>query len=167
MSSPRFTISPPARYEWVLEGDIEACFDKFHHSAIVHRVRTSNRRPTYLGLVKAFLKGWILSEDGTNEGDHTGTPQGGILSPLLSNVALSVLDEHFAEARPGGMATQARLSTATRGWPRIASSDTRRLCRPCARDPSDTPKGLRDEAAAVLSPMGLRLTEEKTKDCPH
>jgi RNA-directed DNA polymerase len=49
------------------------------------------------GLVKAFLKAGILTEDGIRTRDITGTPQGGILSPLLANIALSVLDEHFAE----------------------------------------------------------------------
>jgi RNA-directed DNA polymerase len=46
-------------------------------------------------LVKAFLKAGILTELGENKDTHTGTPQGGILSPLLANIALSVLDEHL------------------------------------------------------------------------
>jgi RNA-directed DNA polymerase len=45
--------------------------------------------------VKAFLRAGILTEDGLNRDTITGTPQGGILSPLLANIALSVLDEHF------------------------------------------------------------------------
>jgi RNA-directed DNA polymerase len=48
-----------------------------------------------LALVKAFLKAGILGEDQVLRDATTGTPQGGILSPLLANVALSVLDEHF------------------------------------------------------------------------
>ncbi len=48
-----------------------------------------------LGLVKAFLSAGILSEDGVDRNTITGTPQGGILSPCLANIALSVLDEHF------------------------------------------------------------------------
>jgi RNA-directed DNA polymerase len=51
-----------------------------------------------LGLVKAFLKAGILGEDQVVRDTVTGTPQGGILSPLLANIALSVLDEYFAEA---------------------------------------------------------------------
>jgi len=50
-----------------------------------------------LGLVKAFLKAGILTELGEHEDTDTGTPQGGILSPLLANIALEVLDEHFAQ----------------------------------------------------------------------
>ena len=48
-----------------------------------------------LALVKAFLKAGILSRETGSRETHTGTPQGGILSPLLSNIALSVLDDHF------------------------------------------------------------------------
>jgi RNA-directed DNA polymerase len=54
-----------------------------------------------LALVKAFLKAGILGEDGALRDSRTGAPQGGILSPLLSNVALSVLDEYIAQI-PGG-----------------------------------------------------------------
>ncbi len=64
------------------------------------RRRVGDKR--VLALVKAFLKAGILTQDGSQRDTQTGTPQGGILSPLLSNVALSVLDEHFATA-PGGL----------------------------------------------------------------
>ena len=66
------------------------------------RARVGDKR--VLALVKAFLKAGILSEDGLLRDNDTGTPQGSILSPLLSNVALSVLDEHIAQA-PGGPGT--------------------------------------------------------------
>jgi RNA-directed DNA polymerase len=84
-------------YEWVLEGDIEACFDEISHSALMDRVRRRIGDKRVLALVKAFLHSGILSEDGVERDTVTGTPQGGILSPLLANIALSVLDEHFAE----------------------------------------------------------------------
>ena len=45
--------------------------------------------------MKAFLKAGVLTDLGDREEPLTGTPQGGILSPLLANIALSVLDEHF------------------------------------------------------------------------
>jgi RNA-directed DNA polymerase len=47
-------------------------------------------------LVKAFLRAGILTEDGLDRETITGTPQGGILSPLLANIVLSILDEHFS-----------------------------------------------------------------------
>ena len=85
-------------YEWVVEGDIKACFDEISHSALLERMRGRIGDKRVLGLVKAFLKSGILGEDGELRESSAGAPQGGILSPLLSNIALSVLDEHFAKA---------------------------------------------------------------------
>jgi hypothetical protein len=68
-----------------------------------------------LGLVKAFLKAGVLSEDGVERDTLTGTPQGGILSPLLSNIALSVLDEHFAAAWEAMGDTHAREQRRRKG----------------------------------------------------
>jgi RNA-directed DNA polymerase len=90
-----FLGTRPRNYEWVFEADIAACFDEISHSALMGRVRRRIGDKRILRLVKAFLKAGILSEDGVNRDTITGTPQGGILSPLLANIALSVLDEHF------------------------------------------------------------------------
>ena len=57
------------------------------------RLRIADKR--VLALIKAFLKAGVMSADGTVRDSDTGTPQGGIVSPLLANIALSVLDEHF------------------------------------------------------------------------
>jgi RNA-directed DNA polymerase len=85
-------------YEWIVEGDIKACFDKVSHSALLDRMRHRVGDKRVLGLVNAFLKSGILGEDGELRESSTGAPQGGILSPLFSNIALSVLDEHFVGA---------------------------------------------------------------------
>lgn len=84
-------------YEWVFEGDLKACFDEIDHTALMGRVRGRVAEKRVLGLIRAFLKAGVLTEDGLNWDTRTGTPQGGILSPLLDNIALSVLDEHFAD----------------------------------------------------------------------
>jgi len=56
-----------------------------------------------LALVNAFLKAGILTETGGREDTPAGTPQGGILSPLIFNVAMSALDEHLHRPwKPGG-----------------------------------------------------------------
>jgi RNA-directed DNA polymerase len=83
------------KYHWVFEADIEACFDELSHSAVVERVRERIEDKRVLALIKAFLKAGIMSEGGQVRDAVTGTPQGGIASPLLANIALSVLDEHF------------------------------------------------------------------------
>ena len=100
-------------YEWIVEGDIKACFDEISHPALMDRVRKRVGDKRVLALVKAFLKAGILCEDGTESDTDTGTPQGGILSPL-ANVALAVLDEHLHESwRPAGT-----MSTASLRWRR-------------------------------------------------
>ena len=84
-------------YHWVLEGDIKSCFDEISHVGLMDRLRRRVGDKRVLGLVKAFLKAGVLGEDQVMRDTVTGTPQGGILSPLLANIALSVLDEHFMD----------------------------------------------------------------------
>ena len=78
-----------------------------------------SRTREVLGLVKAFLKAGVLTEDGLNRDTRTGTPPGGILSPLLANVALSALDEHFTWSGRGGRPRRCQLRPDARcylGW---------------------------------------------------
>jgi len=150
-------------YEWIVEGDIKACFDEISHSALMDRVRMRVGDKRVLALVKAFLKAGILGEDGQLRETDAGTPQGSILSPLLSNVALSVLDEYIAQAPGGpGVSRNDRLTRRRHGLPNY------RLCR-YADDWCLVVSGtkadaetLREEIAGVLSTMGLTLSPEKT-----
>src|SRR5713226_10480203 len=59
------------------------------------RLRKRIKDKRMCALVKAFLKAGVMTADGDREEAYTGTPQGGILSPLLANIALSALDDHF------------------------------------------------------------------------
>ena len=102
-------------YEWIVEGDIKACFDEISHVGVQDRLRARVADKRILLLVKAFLKAGILSREGVERHPITGTPQGGILSPLLSNLALSVLDEHFAAAWESFATDWARRSRRSKG----------------------------------------------------
>jgi RNA-directed DNA polymerase len=150
-------------YEWVCEADIEACFDEISHPALLQRVRARIGDKRVLALLKAFLKADVLSEEGVNRESITGTPQGGILSPLLANIALGVLDEHFT----------ARWQALGPDWRRAAirkrGGATIRLIR-YSDDFVILVAGTREhavaaqsEAAAALAPMGLRLSAAKTR----
>jgi RNA-directed DNA polymerase len=150
-------------YEWVVEGDIKACFDEISHSSLMDRVRQRVGDKRVLALVKAFLKADILGEDRRLRSSPMGTPQGSILSPLLSNVALSVLDEHIA-MHPGGPNSTGpqRIRRRRQGLPNcrlVRFADD--WCLTVSGTKSDA-ESLRDEAAAVLARMGLRLSPEKT-----
>ena len=150
-------------YEWVVDADITACFDAIDHAALMDRVRRRVGDNRVLALVKAFLKAGVLTVEGTDRETLTGTPQGGILSPLLANLALSVLDEHFEQA------WQAMGSPAARQWRRHKGQATYRLVRYAddfvilVSGTRAQAEALRDEAATVLGPMGLRLSAEKTR----
>jgi RNA-directed DNA polymerase len=87
--------SRPGAYEWVIEGDITACFDNVDHQVLMGLVeqRISDRK--VLRLVRAFLRAGVVEQHGGFAASLTGTPQGGIVSPLLANIYLSVLDRHF------------------------------------------------------------------------
>jgi RNA-directed DNA polymerase len=155
--------SPPRSYEWVLEADIEACFDTIDHVALMSRVRRRVGDKRVLRLVAAFLRSGILNEEGLDRATITGTPQGGILSPLLANIALSVLDEHFAQR-------WAALGPEwTRRKHRRAGTPAMRLVRYAddfvvmVAGTRDDAEALRDEVAEVLAPMGLRLSAAKTR----
>lgn len=153
-------------YEWILEGDIKSCFDEISHPALMDRVRDRVGDKRVLCLVKAFLAAGVLSEDGTVRGTKTGTPQGGILSPLLANVALSVLDEHFAEAWQTTMATnldrQRRRRRGQAMYRLVRYADDFVVMVSGTEAHAEE---LKDEVAAVLSTVGLRLAEEKTSVC--
>lgn len=152
-------------YTWVVDADIKACFDEIDHTALLQRLRRRVEDKRILRLIKGFLKAGLLSEDGSARETITGTPQGGILSPLLANIALSSLDEHFTNA------WEALGPSWKRAKWRRAGHATARLAR-YADDfvilvlgTRDHALALRDEAAATLAPMGLRLSSEKTRIC--
>jgi RNA-directed DNA polymerase len=157
-----YLTSAPRNYCWVLEGDITACFDEIDHTALLDRVRHRIGDKRILGLVKAFLKAGILGEDQVERDTITGTPQGGILSPLLANIALSVLDDHFAEAWQAWGDTYGRTRRRRQGlatYRLVRYADDFVVLVAGTREHAE---GLREEVAAVLRPMGLRLSETKT-----
>jgi RNA-directed DNA polymerase len=81
-------------YQWAVEGDIKGCFDNIGHHALMNRIRRRISDPKVCRIVVAFLKAGVLHESQFTRTD-SGTPQGGILSPLLANIALSVIEERY------------------------------------------------------------------------
>jgi RNA-directed DNA polymerase len=126
------------------------------------RDRVGDKR--LLALVKAFLKAGILTETGRREETITGTPQGGILSPLLANIALSVLDESFAGDWQTLMSTTTRRSTRRRKglgtWRLVRYADDFVVMVAGTRANAEQ---LRAVVADRLAPMGLRLADAKTR----
>ena len=86
----------PSTYEWVIEGDIKACFDNVDHHVLMGLVGERIKDRKVMRLVSGFLRAGVVEVQGGYADTLTGTPQGGIVSPLLANIYLSVLDRHFA-----------------------------------------------------------------------
>jgi RNA-directed DNA polymerase len=154
------------KYRWVLDADIEAAFDNLSHSAVMDRIRVRVKDKRVLALVKAFCKAGIFTELGEYQDTHTGTPQGAILSPLLFNIALSVLDEHLhGPWKTGGMmSTPSRRVHRRRkhlpNWRVVRyADDFVVLVHGCREDVH----ALREEIAGVLAGLGLRLSPSKTR----
>jgi len=160
-----YLATPTRNYQWVFEADIAACFDEISHAGLMDRVRKRVGDKRVLQLVKAFLRAGILTEDGQHRQTITGTPQGGILSPLLANIALSGLDEHFATKWEslGSLGQRARnRRSGGASMKLIRYADDFVVLVNGTRDHTDA---LWDEVAAVLTPMGLRLSVAKTRVC--
>lgn len=151
-------------YRWVLDADIEACFDRIDHAALMGRVRMRLKDKRVLALVKAFLKAGIMTELGERNETTSGTPQGGILSPLLANIALSALDDFAAEQWTNTMATrrdrERRRKHGLGTWRLVRYADDFVVMVHGTREHVEE---LRGQVSEVLAPMGLVLSPSKTR----
>jgi RNA-directed DNA polymerase len=153
-------------YRWVLDADIEAAFDNCSHSAVMDRMRARVKDKRVLALVRAFLKAGVLTEFGEHRDTLTGTPQGGILSPLIFNIAMTVLDEYLtAPWKPGGaMSTYSRRAARRRkglpNWRFVRYADDFAVL---VDSTGQDTEALRGQIAEVLATLGLRLSEAKTR----
>lgn len=85
-----------AGYEWVIDLDIEAYFDRVNHDKLISILRENVNASTTLHLIRKFLQAGIL-EKGLVKPNTLGMPQGGPLSPILSNIYLDKFDKELEE----------------------------------------------------------------------
>ncbi|HIF3809877.1 group II intron reverse transcriptase/maturase [Enterococcus faecium] len=86
-------LAQVSKLTFVVDIDIEGFFDNVNHSKLIKQLWTLGVQDKWLlGVIRAMLKAPIIHKDGRIEHPKKGTPQGGILSPLLANVVLNELD---------------------------------------------------------------------------
>lgn len=84
-----------AGYEWVVDLDLEKFFDRVHHQRLLARLGQRVLDSRLLELMHRMLKAKVVMPDGVVVGTEEGVPQGGPLSPLLSNIVLDELDQEL------------------------------------------------------------------------
>ncbi len=81
---------------WFIEGDIQGCFDNIEHKTLLDILGKKIKDSKFLNIIRQFLKAGYI-EDWKYNNTYSGTPQGGICSPILANIYLNELDKKFRE----------------------------------------------------------------------
>lgn len=84
--------------KWFIEGDIKGCFDNIDHKVLLQILSEKIKDSKFVTLIGKFLKAGYM-EDWKYHGTYSGTPQGGILSPILANIYLNELDKKIEEIK--------------------------------------------------------------------
>jgi group II intron reverse transcriptase/maturase len=116
------------KYSWVIQGDIIKCFDSIPHQIIMERISKRIGDPRFLEYISKFLNAGYLDPSGKLVKSSIGTPQGGILSPLLCNIVLHQLDlfmDNFIHKFRKGVKRKGSSIYRKVGYLRKIASDSR------------------------------------------
>jgi len=83
---------------WFIEGDIQGCFDNIDHEKLMEILGRKIKDSKFLNIIRLFLKAGYI-EDWKYNTTYSGTPQGGICSPILANIYLNEMDKKFDEIK--------------------------------------------------------------------
>ena len=148
-------------YQWVIEGDITSYFDTIPHRRLIKAVKKRVADKDIRDLLWKFLRAGVMYR-GNFSKTLTGTPQGGIMSPLLANIYLHSLDKYM-ESTSLNLSGYERAKRRRQGrgnslYVRYAD-DFVVLCNGTKKDAQET----KEDLGGFLSSIGLTLSEEKTK----
>jgi len=141
--------------QWVVDADIRGCFDNIEHDAILALVPKH-----FQEIIRRWLKAGVV-ELGKREESVSGTPQGGIISPLLANIALDGLERLFKGERQNGQPkAPSRKTGANRGIQLIRYADDFVVFCP-TREVAE--EYILPTLERFLAHRGLQLSEAKTQ----
>jgi RNA-directed DNA polymerase len=145
------TVLQKGRVNWVLDADISRFFDTINHQQLMTVVQRRVTDGRMLGFLAKWLKAGIVEEDGQRTYPQSGTPQGGVISPLLANIFLhEVIDTFVHEWRKA----EARGETYI-----VRYADDMVL----AFENEDDAGRMLEELDRRLKSYGLSLNREKTR----
>ncbi|MEK4671130.1 group II intron reverse transcriptase/maturase [Niallia sp. FSL R7-0271] len=152
MSDLFLKLSRGSAKGWIFEGDFEGCFDNLNHEFIMGRI---NNFP-HNDIVKAWLKSGYIDNDTFHKTDK-GTPQGGIISPLLANIALHGMEDeigvrYFNTTRQGYTLYQSSVGVVRYADDFVIVCPTEEQAR-----------GMYEKLQPYLDRRGLKLAEEKIR----
>lgn len=126
--------------QWILEGDIRGCFDNFAHSWLLNNIPLDTR------VLNQFLSAGFIY-DGILYRNKSGTPQGGLISPLLANMALDGMEHVLKEHFPGKKVHLIRFADDF-----LVTAVSQEVAEQC-----------KEVIIDFLKERGLELSEEKTR----
>lgn len=150
MSQIFVCMSKKASARWVLEADIQGCFDHINHDWLVNQVRMNKT------ILKRWLKAGVVHKGQLTPTDE-GTPQGGIISPTLANVTLNGLEldlfAHLGAKLGKGKAGKLKINVVRYADDFIVTGASKEILE----------TEVRPWIEAFLAQRGLRLSPEKTR----
>ena len=148
-------------YQWVIEGDIASYFDTIPHRRFIKAVKKRVADRDIRDLLWKFLRAGVMYQ-GQGSETLTGTPQGGIVSPLLANIYLHALDKYmesnYLNLTPSQRQVRRRQGKGNALYVRYAD-DFVVLCNGTKAEA----QAMKEELGGFLRTMGLTLSEAKTK----
>jgi RNA-directed DNA polymerase len=148
-------------YQWVIEGDITSYFDTIPHRRFIKAVQRKGADRDIRALLWTFLRAGVMYR-GSFHATLTGTPQGGIVSPLLANIDLDPLDKYMESTYLNLSEGERRTRRTQRKGNDLSvryADDFIMLCNGTRAEAQH----IKEEVGGILTDMGLTLSEEKTK----
>jgi len=145
------TVLQKGKVNWVLDADISRFFDEISHKRLVAVIRQRVNDGRLLSLIAKWLKAGVVEQDGRRTYPRKGTPQGGVISPLLANIFLHEVVDKFVQ-----------------GWRKTEAQGEVYITRYAddlvmAFETEDDARRMLEELGHRLENYGLSLNREKTR----